>query len=113
MWWAKASNQDNKRDNSAAPTLVAAKGNSVCENCVQSQKAAAFPSSSNNEMCGESYVAVDRCMKQNAGQISSCVGEWKAFQLCHNNNNNDNNATADHNDNNEIPPISPTHPTRR
>lgn len=60
--------------------------NKICENCVKS-KQVELPSTAAAASCGEQYVTVDECMKQNAGQISACVNEWKAFQLCHENHN--------------------------
>ena len=57
-----------------------------CPDCEKSQQKD-LPNqdaiSSEGQPCQESYVIVDKCMKQNNGQISSCVKEWTEFQQCH------------------------------
>lgn len=53
----------------------------VCENCAkETQKD--LPADEPDQ-CMEQYFAVDLCMKENRGQVTSCVQEWKEFHACH------------------------------
>ena len=55
-------------------------GNKICVNCKPTEKE--IPANDMNP-CENTYEMVDKCMKQNKGQISSCVNEWNAFKICH------------------------------
>ena len=55
-------------------------GNPICIDCQPTQKQVPEQSST---ACVELYEAVDKCMREHKGQITSCSKEWQAFQACH------------------------------
>jgi hypothetical protein len=67
------------------------RSNKICIDC-QKDKQVAYPggndsgietdTSNNTNPCDDLYQKVDVCMKNNQGQISSCVSEWKFFNEC-------------------------------
>jgi hypothetical protein len=60
------------------------KANVVCENCQKSVSPIPEKSlASNGQRCEVSFAAVNDCMKEYGGQISSCTKQWEAFRQCH------------------------------
>ncbi len=57
-----------------------------CQNC-QKETQKPLPNS-NRYHCSLQYDAVQRCMKDHHGQVSSCKIPWEEFRSCHNNKNN-------------------------
>jgi hypothetical protein len=63
-------------------------GNKICIDC-QKDRQVDLPSStlgvenaSSTDPCVLEYQAVDQCMKEQHGQVSSCKNEWNIFQMC-------------------------------
>jgi uncharacterized protein YgiB involved in biofilm formation len=73
----------------------------VCENCDKSTQVDLPPppvddttssistTSSVTSLCRTQYQNVDRCMRENKGQISKCAVQWDAFRKCHDDENKD------------------------
>jgi hypothetical protein len=75
----------------------------VCENCDKStqvdlpppppvndtEDSASTSINSSTSLCRTQYQDVDRCMRENKGQISKCVSQWDAFRTCHDDENKD------------------------
>lgn len=61
--------------------------NKVCEDCDRkTQKDVPDnTTSSEGDVCGALYMAVDRCMKAHQGKVQPCQAEWDAFRNCHEN----------------------------
>ena len=55
--------------------------NPACEKC-KPDKPQDHPFLIEQTGCQQSYDAVDKCMKANQGNVSSCRQEWKDFQNC-------------------------------
>lgn len=55
----------------------------ICENCHKStQKDLPADDDITAKVCHDSYAAVDKCMKENQGQISPCASLWQQFKKC-------------------------------
>ena len=79
----------------------------VCENCDKSTQVDVPHNTNDDESsvlvvssaaapgqaCRTSYEQVDRCMKDNKGQISKCVAQWNDFRKCHEGENFVDNVT--------------------
>jgi hypothetical protein len=62
--------------------------NKMCIDC-QKDRQVDLPSSTlgvdgaaSTDPCFSEYQAVDQCMKERHGQVSSCKNEWNIFQMC-------------------------------
>jgi len=55
--------------------------NPICEKCKQSEQHQDVVSTQ-LKSCDEFYAILDKCMKLNDGNISSCRLEWSDFRVC-------------------------------
>jgi hypothetical protein len=57
--------------------------NPICEDCKPVEKSAAVMEEIVNDTgCSVLYNVMDKCMKANGGNISSCRAEWSDFRHC-------------------------------
>jgi hypothetical protein len=56
--------------------------NPICEKCKADRPEEETSFMVKQTGCNEQYAVVDKCMKQNRGNIASCSTEWDGFQAC-------------------------------